>query len=377
MSPLPIYMDYNATTPIDRRVADAIVPYLFEYFGNPSSSHHYGVTAKKAIEQARQSLAQLLNCTPQEIIFTSGGTESNNTVIKGVARLLKDKGNHIITSVIEHPAIIEPCEFLAEDGYSITYVGVDQYGRVDPKEIEAAIRPETILISIMHANNEVGTIQPIAEISEIAKEHNVLFHTDAAQSVSKIPVNVEALGVDFLSVAGHKLYAPKGVGALFVRQGLRLPPLLHGAGHESGRRAGTENLPEIVGLGMAARLAREELEHEMKRLTRLRDRLWNGLKTAFVEDIQLNGHPTERLPNTLSVGFKGREAHLILEKIEKELAVSAGSACHAGRTELSSVLKAMKVDPEFARGTLRISVGRFSTIGHIDKAISILSLALR
>ena len=285
-----IYLDFNASTPIAPEVAEAMKPFLSQHFGNPSSHHWAGDPAKEAVEHARRQVADLLQCPPNEIVFTSGGSESNNHAIKGVFFALREKGNHIITTQIEHPAVINPCRFLEKLGAEVTYVGVDQYGRVDPEDIEKAITRKTILITVMHANNEVGTIQPIEEISKIAKKHGILFHTDAAQSVGKIDTKVDDLGVDLLSVAGHKLYAPKGVGALYIREGTPIEPLIHGAGHESGRRAGTENVLLIVGLGKACEIAKRYLGDD--RIRDLRDRFWKLLQDNFGEAVVLNGHPT-------------------------------------------------------------------------------------
>ncbi|MGD8877633.1 MAG: cysteine desulfurase family protein, partial [Syntrophobacterales bacterium] len=286
----PIYLDYNATTPIDPEVAEAMRPYLFEHFGNPSSSHWYGVQTKKAVDEARRQVADLLHCRPEEVVFTSGGSESNNYAIKGTAFANRDKGNHIISSAIEHPAVLEVCKYLAENGFQITYLPVDEFCLVHPRELQESITPQTILITIMHANNEVGTIQPIAEIAQIAKEHGIVFHTDAAQSVGKIPTRVDELAVDLLTIAGHKLYAPKGIGALYVRGGIRLEKLIHGADHERDLRAGTENVLEIVGLGQACKIAKRDLEKNMRHMQKMRDLLYAGLKKQWGE-LKLNGHP--------------------------------------------------------------------------------------
>ena len=365
----PIYLDYNATTPIDPEVADAMRPYLEKYFGNPSSAHLHGVTAKKAVETARRQTAELLNCAPDEIIFTSGGTEANNFALKGIAFAHRDAGNHIITSTIEHPAVTEVCTYLKTFGFTTTLIPVDETGCIDPGELERAITAGTILITVMHANNEVGTIEPIEAISALARKHGIAFHTDAAQSVGKIPVDVQDLGVDLLSVAGHKLYAPKGVGALFVRTGTRLEKFMHGAGQERNMRAGTENVLEIVGLGKACEIARRDLTINRARMKALRDRLHEGLKSA-AQDLRLNGHPEKRLPNTLSIGFRNMEAAALLnELIIANISTSAGSACHAGETTISHVLAAMKVPLDYAAGTLRLSVGKMTTEVEIDQAI--------
>jgi len=379
MASKPIYLDYNATTPIDRRVAEVMLPYLYEHFGNPSSSHPYGVEARRAVEHARAQVAALLGCRPAEIIFTSGGSESNNTAIKGVAAAYRERGSHIITSAIEHPAVLEPCRWLESQGYHITYLPVDEYGMVDPADVERAITPETILVTIMHANNEVGTVQPIAAIATIAHRHGALMHTDAAQSVGKIPVRVDELGVDLLSVAGHKLYAPKGVGALYIRSGVRLVKFVHGADHEANRRAGTENVLGIVGLGQAAEIAGRDLERNMAHMRTMRDRLWAGLTRELDTPglLRLNGHPDERLPNTLSVGFRSIEANTLLAEIGEQVAASAGAACHADQVDVSTVLQAMQVPLEYAMGTVRFSVGRMTTAEEIDRAVEVVAAAVR
>ncbi len=371
-----IYLDFNATTPIDPQVAEAMLPYLYEHFGNPSSAHAFGAAARLAVERARIRVAGLIGARPEEIVFTSGGSESNNTVIKGVAGALKSRGRHIIVSAVEHPAVLEPCRALEADGFRITVLPVDRAGRVRPEDVGKALTPETILISIMHANNEVGTIQPIARIAEIARRNSVLLHTDAAQSVGKIPVLVEQLGVDFLSIAGHKLYAPKGIGALYIRSGVSLPQLIHGAGHELGRRAGTENVPEIVGLGEACALASEHLADTMAHCRAMRDRLWTGLAGA-VDSLQRNGDPDDGLPNTLSISFPGIDAGTLLAEIGDRVAASAGAACHAQGVTVSPVLEAMQVPLEYAMGTVRFSAGRTTTPKEIDDAIEIVAQAVR
>lgn len=375
----PIYLDYNATTPIDRRVAEAMKPYLYEHFGNPSSVHPYGIQAKQAVETARAQVATSLTCSPLEIVFTSGGSEANNMAIKGVASAYRDQGHHILTSAIEHPAVLEPCRYLESQGYRLTVLPVDEYGMVDPAEVERAITSETILVSIMHANNEVGTIQRIEEIAAIAHGHSILMHTDAAQSLGKVAVNVDELGVDLLSVAGHKVYAPKGIGALYIRSGVKLTKFIHGADHEANRRAGTENVLEIVGLGMAAEIAGQDLEETARHMRTMRDRLWDGLvdRLETPERIKQNGHPTERLPNTLSVSFRSIEANTLLSEISDRVAASAGAACHAERVDVSSVLEAMGVPLEYAMGTVRFSVGRMTTPEEVDEAVEVVVDAVR
>ncbi len=371
----PVYLDFNATTPIDPRVAEAMLPYLHAHFGNPSSSHAYGRRAREAVERARAQVASLLGCEPDEIVFTSGGTESNNAVIKGMAAL-GGQGGHIVTSAVEHPAVLEPCEALERAGCRVTVLSVDECGLVDPASVAPAITPETILITIMHANNEVGTIQPIGEIGAIARRHGVRFHTDAAQSVGKIAACVDELGVDYLSLAGHKLYAPKGVGALYVRRGRELPKLLHGASHEANRRAGTENVLGIVGLGEAAEIAERELAGTRAHLETLRERLWEGLRRT-VDDIRLNGHPERRLPNTLSLGIRGIDATSLISEISERVAASAGAACHGHGVEVSTVLQAMRVPVDYAMGTIRLSVGKTTTAPETDVAIEVLSETVR
>jgi cysteine desulfurase NifS/selenium donor protein len=362
----PIYLDYNATTPIDPRVARAMIPFVNEHYGNPSSGHALGVMTKKAVERSRAQVAGLLGCDVEEVIFTSGGSESNNYAIKGVADAYATKGDHIITSAVEHPAVSEVCRYLERKGLKVTVVPVDGYGMVDPREIEEAITPRTILVTVMHANNEVGTIEPIREIAEAAHRHGVLVHTDCAQSIGKIPARVDDLGVDLLSVAGHKLYGPKGIGALFVRSGVVLENLVHGAHHEMHRRAGTENVIEIVGLGEACEFAGEDIDAHSEHLKKLRDRLEEGITKEFPW-VRVNGHPDIRLPNTSSVSFKGLEATTILSELSG-VAASAGAACHADGVDVSSVLDAMKVPLEYAMGTVRFSTGRFTTVDEIDSA---------
>lgn len=361
----PIYLDYNATTPIDPRVVEAMLPYLTDHFGNPSSEHAYGVAARKAVEEARRQVAGMLGCEVYEIVFTGGGSESNNHAIRGVARAYRQKGNHIITSAVEHPAVTEVCRYLEGQGARVTYVPVDQYGMVDPGRVEEAITPQTVLISIMHANNEVGTLEPIAEIAAIAKAHDVIMHTDSAQSVGKVPVDVDGLGVDLLSIAGHKLYAPKGVGALYVRSGVKIMRLLHGADHEMKRRAGTENVIGIVGLGRACEIITRELETHARHMRAMRDRLEEKLKVDL-RGFRINGHPEKRLPNTSSLSFRGLEAGAILSELSG-VAASAGAACHRAGVDVSSVLEAMNLPLEYAMGTVRLSVGRLTTKEDIDK----------
>jgi cysteine desulfurase len=365
----PIYLDFNASTPIAPEVAEAMEPFLTQHFGNPSSLHWAGVPAKEAVEDARKRVADLLQCDPGEVVFTSGGSESNNHAIKGVFFAQKEKGNHIITTQVEHPAVINPCRFLEKIGAAVTYVGVDQHGRVNPEEIEKAVTAKTILITVMHANNEVGTIQLVEEISKIAKKHGVLLHTDAAQSVGKIETKVDNLGVDLLSVAGHKVYAPKGVGALYIREGTPIEPLIHGAGHESGRRAGTENVLLVVGFGKACEVAKRYLNDD--KLRNLRDHFWKLLQETFGEAVVLNGHPVHRLPNTLNVSFVGKAGGEILSHMDG-VAASTGAACHSGSVELSPVLKAMGISEEVGMGAIRFSLGRTTTIEEVERVVQVI-----
>lgn len=375
----PIYLDYNATTPIDPRVVEAMEPYLYGRFGNPSSMHPYGVQARQAVENARSQVAELLACSTTEVVFTSGGSEANNMAIKGVAVAYRERGVHILTSAVEHPSVLEPCRYLQGQGYRVTVLPVDEFGRVDPAGVERALTPDTILVSIMHANNEVGTIQPIREIADIAHRHGVLVHTDAAQSVGKILVHVDDLGVDLLSVAGHKFYGPKGVGVLYVRSGIELTKFLHGADHEAGRRAGTENVLEIVGLGKAAEIAGRDFKRINTHFRTIRDQLWDGLKTKLDSPdlLRLNGHPEERLPNTLSVSFRSVEANTLLFEVGEQVAASAGAACHAENVEISPVLEAMGIPVEYAMGTVRFSVGKMTTAEEVDQAIEVLVPAVQ
>jgi len=371
----PIYLDYNGTTPHAPEVISAMRPFLENAFGNPSSNHWYGIRPKRAVEQARRQVAALLGCAPAEVVFTSGGTESNNHAIRGAAANLSGRGRHIITSTVEHPAVLAVCRYLEAQGFSVTLVPVDSEGLVHPADVAAAIRPDTILISLMHANNEVGTVQPLAEVAALARPRGILVHTDAAQSLGKIPVDVAALGVDLLSLAGHKLYAPKGVGVLYIRRGVSLEKFCHGAGQENGLRAGTENVLEIVGLGQACEIAARDLDANQAHMQTLRDRL----EARFFEmlgDIRRNGHPVKRLPNTLSVSFKGLEANRILEEIGLEVAASAGAACHADTVALSHVLEAMALPLEWAKGTLRFSLGRMTTAAEIDRAAAVVIAAV-
>jgi cysteine desulfurase len=365
----PVYLDYNATTPLAPEVIDAMRPFMETEFGNPSSSHCHGITPRRAVEAAREQTAALLGCRPDEILFTSGGTESNNHAIKGAVRAFRSRGNHIITSVVEHPAVLEVCRFLEADGVETTYLPVDEQGRVRAADVERAIGPKTILISIMHANNETGSIQPIDEIGELTNAHDIVFHTDAAQSAAKLKIDVGAMGVSLLSLAGHKMCAPKGIGALFIRRGLDLPSFCHGAGQENGRRAGTENVIQIVGMGKACEIALRDGNADRLRMKKLRDRLYDGIAAA-VGGVRLNGHPELRLPNTLNLSFYGLDANRILEEIGLEVSASAGAACHSDTVTLSHVLEAMRIPEAWARGSVRFSVGRMTTEAQIEHAVS-------
>ena len=369
----PIYLDYNATTPVDPAVVEAMLPYLSKHFGNPSSSHIFGHVAYQAIETARTQVAKLLGCTPNEITFTGGGSESDNLAIRGVALANRNKGNHIITQVTEHPAVLKTCRALERlHGFRVTYLPVDESGRVNPGAVEAAIGEGTVLITIMHANNETGTLQPIAKIAEVARRHGVLVHTDAAQSVGKIPTRVDELGVDLLTVAGHKLYAPKGIGALYIRRGLELEPVIYGGGQEAGRRAGTENVASMVALGTACLLAQEQLVESRARLQDLRDELQRLLEEYVPTQVYLNGHVTERLPNTLNISVEGVVGEEVLA-VTPEIASSTGSACHEGSTDPSPVLMAMGLPRERALGALRLTVGRWTTEEEVQKVARLLA----
>ena len=373
----PLYLDYNATTPIDPEVVEEMLPFIHGSFGNPSSSYAIGRKNKEAVNIARLQVADLINAEPGEIIFTSGGTESNNHAIRGIAFANRDKGKHIITSAIEHPAVTEVCDYLYSLGFEITYLPVDRNGKTDPKDVEDAICPDTVLITIMHANNEVGTIQPIEEIGEIAGKHNVAFHTDAAQSVGKIETDVRKLGVDLLTIAGHKLYAPKGTGALYLKKGTKIENLMFGAGQEKGLRPGTENVPYIVALGKACEIAKRDFDRNVKKMSTTKERLFNGLKDKLGDRVMVNGEFSDTLPNTLSVAFEKTEAHALTSLISEELFISTGSACHADSIEISSVLKAMNVERMTAAGTVRISTGKFTTIDEIDRAVDIITHAVK
>lgn len=367
-----VYLDNNATTRMRDEVLDAMLPYLKDVYGNASSVHQFGRTARAAIDAARIKVAALLGAaSPEEIIFTSGGTESDNYAIKGVAHALKNKGNHIITSAIEHHAVYNTCKFLEKEGYKVTYLGVDQYGMISPDDLRKAITDKTILITIMYANNETGTIEPVEEIGKIAKEKNIYFHTDAVQAVGKIPFSVKDMDIDLLAMSAHKIYGPKGMGALYMKKGVKATPQMYGGHHEMNKRAGTENVPGIVGLGKASELALKEIREEGK-VKELRDYLFKGI-TSKIDDVKLNGHPEKRLPNTLNVSFTYLEGESIILNLDMEgVAASTGSACTSGTLMPSHVLTAMGVDAVNTQGSVRFSLGRDNTREEMDYVIGVL-----
>ncbi len=367
-----IYLDHNATTPTDPRVVEAMMPYFNKQYGNPSSVYRFAQEAQEAKESARDKVAEILGADSKEIVFTSGGTEADNFAIKGVAYANEERGNHIITSKIEHHAVLNTCKWLEKRGFKVTYIRVDKYGIVDLDELKDAITDKTILITIMHANNEVGTIEPILEITKIAKEKSVYFHTDAVQTVGKIPTDVKELGVDLLSLSGHKFYGPKGIGALFIKKGVKIDSLIHGGHHERNKRAGTENIPGIVGLGKACEIAMQEREKEEEKLKSLRERLYKGI-IKRIDDVILNGHPEKRLAGTLNICVKYVEGESMLLNLDLEgIAASSGSACTSGSFESSHVLLALGIPPEIAHSSLRFSLGRDNTKEDVDKVIEVL-----
>lgn len=380
VSRLPVYMDYHATTPVDPRVLETMLPYFTEHFGNAASiDHEYGAEAGRAVETARQQIASLINAKPDEIIFTSGATESNNLAILGAAEQYADRGNHIITCVTEHKAVLDPCQYLERKGWRITYLPVNQHGLVDPEALRQEITPQTVLISIMTANNEIGTIAPVEEIGRIAREHEVLFHTDATQAVGKIPMDAQAMSIDMLSLSAHKMYGPKGVGALYVskrRPRVRLAEQIHGGGHERGMRSGTLNVPGVVGLGKAMELCGKEMEVEARRLRELRDSLWAGLQTEL-ENVELNGHPEQRLPHNLSFAIPGVESRSLLVQLKHEIALSTGSACTTAEVEPSHVIMALGYGEERAHCSLRFGLGRANTVVEVNFVAKQLSAATR
>ncbi len=366
-----IYLDYNASTPIDTEVSNAMLPYLTDFYGNPSSVHLLGEINKKAIEKSRNQMAKLLGAKSNEIIFTSGGTESNNYAIIGTALKKKHLGNHIITSTVEHPAVIEVYKYLEKIGFETSYINVDTSGRLKIEELKESITSKTVLISIMHANNETGSVQPIKEIGKLAKEHGITFHTDACQSVGKIAINVNELQVDLLSLAGHKFYGPKGIGALYIREGVSLQKILHGAKHEFNMRPGTENVMQIVGLGKAAELAVRDFDKNILQMKKVKEYLLKQLKEKNL-DYLINGHTASNLPNTLNVSFKNTNAYQVMHQLKEKLAISIGAACHSEEVHLSNILRATLMDKAYASGTFRFSVGKNSTKNEIDQALDLL-----
>lgn len=367
-----IYLDYNATTPVHPEVIEEIKPFLTERFGNPSSIHWAGREVKKHIEEAREKVARLINADPMEIVFTSSGTEADNFAIKGTVETFKEKGDHIITTSVEHPAVLNTCKYLEKCGYRVTYLRVDSYGMLDLDELKSAITDKTILISVMFANNETGTIFPIEEIGKIAREKGVIFHCDAVQAAGKVPIDVKKLNVDLLAISGHKFYAPKGIGSLYIRRGVKLRPLIHGGHQEKNRRAGTENVIGIVALGKACEIALRDMEKESQRILGLRRRLEEGiLKT--IKDVSINGHPENRIPNTTNISFHYIEGESLILNLDLEgIAASTGSACTSGTLEPSHVLMAMGIDPVLAQGSVRFSLGKWNTEEDIDRVLEVL-----
>ena len=367
-----VYFDHSATTPVDPLVVEAMLPFLKEKFGNPSSIHSYGREAKVALEEARESVAEFCNARAADIYFTSGGTESNNMAIKGIAYELKNKGKHIITSKVEHHAVLHTCEFLEKEGFEVTYLAPDKYGMIHPEAVEKAIRKDTILISIMHANNEVGTINSIEKIGEIAMEKGVIFHTDAVQSFGKIPIDLSKLPVDLMSMSGHKIYGPKGVGLLYIRKGVRLVQLLHGGGHERNRRPGTENIPGIIGVAKAVELRKKLMDQENESIKKLRDKFYEKVNQA-IPRVFLNGHPKKRLAGHLNLSFQGIEGEALLLSLDlKGVAASSGSACTSGSIDPSHVLSAMGIKPELAQSSIRFTLGKDNSEEDVDYALEIL-----
>jgi cysteine desulfurase len=364
-----VYLDYGATTPVDPKIVKAMMPYFHEYYGNPSSIHSYGIKAQEAIEESRNHVASIIHGKEEEIIFTSGGTEADNLAIKGIAEMNQDKkqknGNHIITTLIEHPAVLETCKYLEKTGYNVKYLPVDKYGLIDIKDLEDAISESTFLVSIIYANNEIGTIQPMKQIGEITKKHNIIFHTDAVQAVGKVPIDVVKDNIDMLSFSSHKIYGPKGVGALYVKKGITIPPLFHGGGHEKGRRSSTLNTPGIIGFGKACELGKKRLSKDSKHMMALRDKLIDCI--LKIEESYLNGHPSKRLPNNAHFRFdavEGESLQMMLN--EKGIAAATGSACSSKKLKPSHVLLALGLKPEEAHGSLRFTLGRTTTEDEID-----------
>jgi len=367
-----VYLDNNATTPVDRRVYEAMSPYLFEKFGNPSTLYSIGAEARAAVEEARKRVADLVGAKPDEIVFTGCGSESDNMALKGVAFAHMERGKHIIVSSVEHHAVLNTAAYLEKIGFEVTYLPVDRYGMVDPDDLRRAIRTDTILVSVMLANNEIGTIQPIKELCLVSHERGVLFHTDAVQAAGKLRIDVEELGVDLLSLSAHKIYGPKGVGALYIRKGTKVHPLIHGGHQERGRRAGTENVAGIVGFGKAAEIALQEMEEEAVRIAGLRDRLEGGILER-IEDVLINGHPEKRLPNTTNISFRYIEGEAIILKLASHgIFASTGSACSSDTLEPSHVLMAIGLSPEVGHGSVRFSLGKFNTADDVDRTLEVL-----
>jgi cysteine desulfurase len=368
-----VYLDHAATTPVHPSVLQEMHKVLETHFGNPSSLHFYGRAAKQHLEVARERVARLLGAGQQEIIFTSGGTEADNLAVMGTALSYQERGRHIITSTIEHHAVIDPCQMLARNGFEVTFLPVDKDGVVDHGDVKKAIRRDTILITIMHANNEIGTIEPVPEIGKVARKHGIIFHTDAVQTAGYLPINVDDLNVDLLSISAHKIYGPKGAGALYIRQGVELKPLIHGGGQEKTCRPGTENLPGIIGLGKAAEIAASEHLYESRRYKKMSDRLIQGIK-ALIPDAKINGHPEKRLPHNVNVSFRGAKGECLLVGLDQEgIAVSTGSACSSGSSQLSHVLEAIGLSQEEGAGTIRMTVGRSTTVDDIDYVLGVLT----
>ncbi|MEO0376277.1 MAG: cysteine desulfurase family protein [Cyanobacteria bacterium P01_A01_bin.17] len=364
----PIYLDHQATTPVDSEVVTAMLPYFTEHPGNPSSSHLFGWEAEAAVKQARRMLADVIRATPEEIIFTSGATEANNLAIKGIAEAYLQKGRHIVTVQTEHNAVLEPCRYLETLGFEVTYLPVQDQGLIDLNQLEQTLRSDTVLVSVMAANNEIGVLQPLAEIGALCQRYQVLFHTDAAQAIDKIPLDVKAMQIDLLSITAHKLYGPKGIGALYLRRGIRMASQLHGGGQEKGLRSGTLAAPLIVGLGKAVELAMHHQAAEGHRLAQLRDNLWDQLQK--LEGIYLNGHPTQHLPGCLNISVAGVDGTRLLRELQPNLAVSSGAACASAKPTPSHVLTALGRDPALARASLRFGMGRFNTAADINQAAS-------
>jgi cysteine desulfurase len=367
-----IFLDHNSTTPVHPEVLEMMLPYLKDKSGNPSSIHSFGREAKVALEESREKVAEFLNVDPAEICFTSCGSESDNLAVKGIAWANQDKGKHIITSTIEHPAILESCHWLERNGFGVTYLTVDRFGLVNPGDLRKAIRRDTILVSIMYANNEIGTIEPVEELCRIAKESGVYFHTDAVQSAGKVSLDVKKLKVDLLSLSGHKLYAPKGVGVIYVKRGTNIDIWLHGGSQERGKRSGTENIPYIVGFAKACEIAQRDLPSLSEKLKNLSEAFWNKLQES-IPDIQLNGHPTQRIPNTLNISFPGCEAQSLIIALDLQgVAVAAGAACHSGAVSPSAVLSALGLSNEEALSAIRFSFGRENTMEDVEYVCAIL-----